>query len=70
VGSDNLEFRFFDKNGNVVLDFRQDYISATTDLAKYPSGLRVAGGVGGRGGDGVRFGGEHRELDERRCRRT
>ena len=49
MGSDKLEFRFFDKNGNVVLDFYQDYISATTDLAKYPSGYASLGVAGGEG---------------------
>ena len=36
TGSDKLEFRFYDKTGKVVLDFYQDTISATTNLAVYP----------------------------------
>jgi hypothetical protein len=46
TGSDKLEFRFFDKAGHVVLDFYQDYISAS---GSFPSGY---GSLCASGGDG------------------
>lgn len=57
TGSDKLEFRFFDKAGNVVLDFYLDTISAATSVTNtangmvinYPSGY---GSLGPFGGDG------------------
>ncbi len=46
VGSDESEFQFKDKNGNVVLDFQLDYISQSN---QFPSGY---GSLGATGGDG------------------
>ena len=46
TGSDKLEFRIFDKAGNVVLDFYQDYLSAS---GAFPSGY---GSLCASGGDG------------------
>lgn len=57
VGSDKLEFRFFDKNGNVAIDFYVDCISAgasvtipgTGQVINYPSGYGTKGPFGGDG---------------------
>ena len=57
TGSDKLEFRFFDKNGTVVLDFYVDCITAdasvtvpgTGQVISYPSGYGTLGPFGGDG---------------------
>ena len=57
TGSDNLEFRFYDGNGNVAIDFYVDCISAATSaklsngttLRSYPSGYGTLGPFGGDG---------------------
>ena len=57
TGSDKLEFRFFDKNGNVVIDFYVDTITAansvtvpgTGQVISYPSGYGTLGPFGGDG---------------------
>jgi hypothetical protein len=49
TGSDKAEFRFTDGKGNVVLDFYQDYVSATTVSPTYPSGYASLGPFGGDG---------------------
>jgi hypothetical protein len=46
TGSDKLEFRFFDKAGNVVLDFYQDYLTASTSFASGYGSLCATGGDG------------------------
>ena len=46
TGSDKAEFRFRDANGNLVLDFFADYLTASSS---YPSGY---GTLGASGGDG------------------
>ena len=46
VGSDKAEFRFTDSEGNVVLDFYCDYISASST---FPSGYGSLGVSGGEG---------------------
>jgi hypothetical protein len=46
TGSDKAEFIFKDKNGNVVLDFFLDYISAKTGTASGYGSLGVSGGDG------------------------
>ena len=56
TGSDEAEFRFTDKNGNVVVDAQLDYISAATS-AKFGNGVTVLypsgyGTLGPLGGDG------------------
>lgn len=49
TGSDKLEFQLYDAGGTKVLDFYQDYISATTDKVTYPSGYASLGPFGGDG---------------------
>jgi len=57
TGSDKLELRFFDKNGNVVIDFYVDTITAassvtvpgTGQVISYPSGYGTLGPFGGDG---------------------
>jgi hypothetical protein len=57
TGSDKLEFRFFDKLGNVVLDFYVDTISSAASLTRpdtgqvisYPAGYGTLGPFGGDG---------------------
>jgi hypothetical protein len=56
VGSDHAGVMLIDKNGNVVLDFKQDYITATTSAnvpgisTVPPSGYASRGPFGGDGG--------------------
>ncbi len=67
TGSDKLEFRFFDKTGNVVLDFYVDTITAATSLTRpdtkqvitYASGY---GTLGPFGGDGSMVAGDSTNL--------
>ncbi len=55
--SDQVEFRFVDRNNKVVLDFRFDYLTATTSatvpatgqVLSYPSGYGTKGPFGGDG---------------------
>ena len=57
TGSDKLEFRFFDKNGNVAIDFYVDTISqassvtvpGTGQVISYPAGYGTLGPFGGDG---------------------
>lgn len=46
VGSDKAQFRVNDANGNVVMEFTLDYISASSS---YPSGYGTLGATGGDG---------------------
>lgn len=67
TGSDKLEFRFFDKAGNVVIDFYVDTITAansvtvpgTGQVISYPSGY---GTLGPFGGDGSMVAGDSKNL--------
>ena len=49
TGSDHAEFIFKDSNGNIVLDFFLDYLSATAVTAQTPSGFATLGVSGGDG---------------------
>ena len=55
VGSDECEFRFTDGGGSVVLDFKEDCISAASSATfpsgtvSYPSGYGTLGATGGDG---------------------
>jgi hypothetical protein len=56
TGSDECQFRFKDKNGVVVLEFKEDYITAASSATfpngtvNYPSGYGTLGATGGDGG--------------------
>jgi hypothetical protein len=46
VGSDHAEFKLSDADGNLVLHFKADYVSADTDAASGYATLGVTGGEG------------------------
>jgi hypothetical protein len=48
TGSDEAEFKFTDKNGKVVLDFKLDYLTCLTTIAT-PSQCKSLGATGGDG---------------------
>jgi len=49
LNSDEAEFQFKNGAGQVVMQFKQDYITAVAPNATYPSGYRTLGVTGGDG---------------------